>query len=474
MKDSVLVIECYTKPTPKCPKGLKIVVSNEQVLYIKENIYTENDGTNWHPYTMWRYDEHPLRHYGKALLDDLVPIQKRYNSILALQVLNRQTMAIPQWLVPNGSLPVDGYISGEPGLNIEFDPVNGMAPTKIPGLPLDSSIYKEQELAEAKIHKLAGDNEVMSGARPTGVNTAAMYSMMLEQATTVHAPKTQGWEDFLARSQSKKLNLIRVGYKEPRSSLINRVKALNADNREVEIDDFFTGQMLGDNIDVRIEAGSYLPRLKSAQRLNLMEAYQAGLLGDLSPNTNPIGNKAFLEQLGIKQLATSSSPSVSRAKWENDLLRQGKSDDVKALPIDNPVIHINVILEEISRPEFFDANSPEVIKLYNDHAMEHWKMMSSEQKMMVNGIISESQVVKIEESQNIYGLGLTEQAPPSVEERLRAIEGAVGQHEQLINQASNLLNMGVTPGGQETMLSPQQASGPMMGVTPENIPPDLA
>ena len=470
MKDAAVVIEGYSRPTPETPKGLKFVVCNNKLLYIKESPYTEPDGTNWHPYSMWRYDEHPLRHYGKALLDDLVPIQRRYNSILALQVLNRQTMAIPQWLVPNGSLAVDDYISGEPGLNIHYDPVNSMAPQKQPGIGLDASVYKEQEMAEQKIHRIAGDNEVMQGNRPTGVNTATMFNMMLEQATSVHSPKLQSWEDFLATTQKKKLNLIRREYQEPRVSLINRVKALNADNREVEIDDLFTGQQLGNNIDVRIEAGSYLPRLKSAQRQNLMEAYQAGLLGDLNPDANPVGNKAFLEKMGLPQLATSTSATVKKAKWENDAIRQGKKEDVKALPTENPVIHFNIILEEVYRPEFFDSNSEEVIALYNEHAMEHWRMMSPQQKMMV--VQSEMQVMKIDESQNIYGLGLMQQPPLSVEERLNMLEGQVGQQGQVIDMASRFLNMGATPGYQESMLSPQQ--GNPAGVASNNIPPIMA
>lgn len=470
LENYAVVIEGYTRPTPNVKKGLKFVVCNKMLLYIKESPYTEDDGTNWHPYTMWRYNENPVSHYGKALLDDLVPIQKRYNSILALQALNRETMAIPQWLVPDGSLPVDGYITGEPGLNIECSVVNGMMPTKVPGIGLDNSVYKEQEMCEQKISKISGDNQVMQGVRPEGVNTAAMYSMMLEQATTVHAPKTQAWEEFLKRSQSKKLNLLRRGYQEPRSSLINRVKALNADNREVEIDDLFTGQMLGNNIDVNIEAGSYLPRLKSAQRMNLLEVYGQGLLGDLSPMANPIGNKELLKKIGVEQFSTANSPDVTKAKWENDVMRQGKDEKLKALPIDNPLIHIKTIIDEVNRPEFFDSHSAEVIALFNEHAMQHWDMLDEQQKAMVNGGLSPNQIVKIEESRNIYGLGLNQAPQPSVEERLNMLEGRADQTEMIIDEAGKLISMGATPAGQETMLSPQSGS-PDMGVAPNNIPP---
>lgn len=469
-KNRAVLIECYTMPVKDhAPKGLKIVVCNEKLLYIGESPYTYGDNLNWHPYTHWKYQDHPFRHYGMGLLEHIIPIQKRYNAILALQVLNRQTMAIPQWLVPNGSMELDDQPTGEPGAVFNYDEINGNRPTRIDGKGLDASVSMEQDKAEEKIHVIAGDNEVLQGRQPSGVTTATALNLLLEQSMSIHSPKIQGWEEFIGRSQSKKLNLIRRKYKEPRESLINRVKALNSNNKIVEIKDTFTGDALGDNIDVKIEAGSTLPRLKAAQQSSLMEMYGAQLLGDLNPDTNPVGNRDFLEKMGIQQFTSSVSGGLKKAEWENDQMRQDKRDEIKAIPIDEHVIHFKTILKEIDRPEFFEANEENIIKLYNDHAMEHWNMMDDPQKGLLG--LSQKAIVKIDESQNIYGLGLTEQAQPAVEERLNGLEQFAQQTEQLVSQLLQSQQMGATPEMGVNATAPAEIP---VGVVPDNIPPGMA
>lgn len=468
------LIECYTRPIPEAPQGYKIVMCSGKLLFMKPSIYTYEDGTNWHPYSEWRYKIHPLRHYGICLLDPLLPIQKRYNSILALEALTRETMAIPQWLVPNGSIGVEDYPTGEPGLIVPFDSINGEKPQRIDGKGLSPTVYREKDSCEQKIQQIAGTNDILQGSRPQGVSTATELNMLLEQSMSVHSPKIQGAERFIAISQGKKLNLIRRMYEEPRQTLINRVKALNSDNREVEINDFFTGQELGDNIDVRIEAGSSLPKLKSAQRSNLMEAYQAQLLGDLTPMGNPSGNRLFLQKMGIEQFPTSNNDDLKRAEWENDLLRQGNKNDVKALPTDNQLLHFMAIIGEVKRPEFFDSNTPEIVAMYNEHAMEHWKMMEDPEKMQVLG--SQKRALIVEQAQNIYGLGYGQPPQPPIEERVTMLEQQVGNLSQFAEQAGQLIQT-VAPdmGGQAVAPARQEMPGAAgLNIEGQEQPPMMA
>lgn len=457
------VIECYTRPVEKAPKGLKLVVCNGLLLYAFPSIYTYEDGTNWHPYTMFRYEDHPLRHYGTCLMDHIVPLQKRYNSMLALEALTRQTMAIPQWLIPNGSM--SGEPSGEPGECLYYDSVNGERPTRIDGKGLHPSAYKEKDNCEQKIQYIAGTNDVLQGQRPQGVSTATELNILLEQSMSVHSPKIQAWEKFISESQGKKLNLIRMKYKEPRRTLINRIKALNAGNRDVEINDYFTGKELGDNIDVRIEAGSSLPKLKSAQRAAYIEALDKGLLGDLSPMGNPIGNKKILSKLGVEKFPTENDEDLTRAEWENDLIRQGLMDDIKVLPTDNQLLHFKTIITEVNRPEFIKSNSEDIIALYNKHAMEHWAMMEDQEKVQAVG---QKRALIIEQSQNIYGENYGLPPQPVIEERVVSLERQVASLGQFAEQASQM--MGVTPNPGVTATAPANTG---VGVA-QNIPPGMA
>lgn len=395
LKGQAVLIEAYIKPCKDFEKGLMVVVCNGKVLYINSSPYTFGNGKNWHPYTMFRWDLHPLRHHGISLVEQQVPIQKRVNAIDNLVILNRMTMATPQWKIPTGCLMPGGYISGEPGLNIYYNPAVG-EPHKVEGRGLDPSVYKEKEEAVMNLHVIAGDNEVMQGLRPMGVNTAAGLNMLIEQSYSKFSPLVQEWERFIECGQTKKLNVIRRFYKEPRAELINKLKQMNSDTTSVQIDDFFTGKDLGDNLDVRVEAGSSLPRSSVVHQNNIKELLPFGVFGAVDPLSNPEANRKLLQEFGISDFPTATGRDTERAKWENDLLRQGKFEEVEVLPMDNPIIHWNIVTEEMKRPEFWQNNDEDVIARYVIHAIYHYLDMSPEQiKMAGITLLQEKQIVEM-------------------------------------------------------------------------------
>lgn len=383
-ENRVTVIEIYLRPIKKHPRGLTIVQADDKVVYAGDTIYTYGNGVNWHPYTDFKFDIHPFRQPGISLAEQLVPLQRRYNAIDSLIILNRMTMASPQWLIPSGCRVPNGFINGAPGLNIPYVPgIGGMKPEKVLGAALDASVYREKEKCLEEMHMIAGDNEVMQGLRPEGVNTAAGLNILLEQSYSKYSPLIQGWEKFIERGQVKKLNIIRRKYKEPRKELISRIKSMNKDNLEVQIDDTFTGEALGDNIDIRVEAGSSLPRSKVVEQSNLKELAQAGLFGPLDPMQNPLANKEFLSKFGINKFPTPTDADVNKQKWENSLIRQKKFDQVVVDPMDNHGIHKAVIEDWMKQPEFKIRVGEDAFKFAVQHKAEHEnaEMMTQMQQM---------------------------------------------------------------------------------------------
>lgn len=445
LKDSCLFGEIYIKPNNTHEQGLQIVIANNKCLYCAPSKYTYSNGKNWHPYTMARYEQHPFRHHGISMVEQIVPIQKRINSIDALVILNRMTMAIPQWLIPIGCLVKNGYISGAPGLNIEYKAGVG-TPAKIQGMPLDPSVYKEREEAVMTIHALAGDNEVLQGNRPAGVGTAAGLQILLEQAQNKFVTTVLGFEKFIEESQTKKINIIRRFYKEPRATLINRIKAMNDSNTAVEIDDLFNGKSLGDNLDVRVETGSTMPRSKVAEQQNLKDLAAQQIFGPLDPMNNPMGNKEFLRRFDVKGFPVPTAKDVDRATWENDLLRQSKFDEVEVLAFDDPVIHFRICIDAMKGKEFYKQYSPEVVQAFLAHALGHFIVMMPEQIQMLGINQGQQQQLFMAAQQ----LGVTPQGmmPLADEVRLKQVEQAVQQLSSLAQQGMQA--MGVQPPMQTT------------------------
>ena len=138
--NSTVLIEMYIRPDKKHPKGLMIVCAGNTVLYAYDSPYTYGDGVNWNPYTMFKYDLNPFKHHGGSVMEQLIYLQQRLNSIDAIQILNRKTMAVPQWTIPQNSMMPEQYPTGRPGELIPYKPgANGEKPDKVRGYPPDGS-----------------------------------------------------------------------------------------------------------------------------------------------------------------------------------------------------------------------------------------------------------------------------------------------------------------------------------------------
>jgi hypothetical protein len=362
-----VVVECYIAPTEKHKNGLYICEAGGIPLYVGESpYYNPNIDDSWHPYTEFVWGRSPLRRHGISLIENLIPLQKRLNGIDSLVILNRMTMVTPQWMIPKGCRV--GYISGRPGLNIEYRPVGagGAGPQKMPGVGLPGDVFQERQNVVQEMHQIALDNEVLGGNQPSGVNTAAALNMLLEQTFSKFSPFIQRWEKFIEGGQQKKLIIMQKEYKEPRPELRQVLKSLSKDISDIELNDFMMTD-LQDNVNVRIEAGSSLPRSAIVHQQQLLELQARGLLGQLDPQTNPVGNQEFLENFGVDGVDYVTNPDVEQAKHVisilNQIVRAETEQEAEALvnenwpelkEYDDLEIHQMVIETQMKKPGFKD------------------------------------------------------------------------------------------------------------------------
>ena len=330
IKNSAVLKEFYSKPNKDYPKGRMVVVANSRTLYAGDNpYYVEGHDDSWNPYVEWRFDIIPGRAWGKSLVDELIPINRRINSIDALIILNRKTMAIPQWLIPNGCGVPNGYINGRPGLNILYNPVgaNGAKPEKVQPSPLPQQIYDERSQAVDDLKALGMTNQVLEGENPTGVKTAYQLEQLQENALANFGSTFQRWEKSFEREQTKILLLISQRYKEPRPEFGKKLRAINKDITDIELE-MFLGEDLRDNVNVRVENGSSIPRSRAGENAVLREAIQNQLLN----LDNPVSKNEIYARLGLKGIDYEKSPDIKRAQWENSIIEQGDINNLVVTP----------------------------------------------------------------------------------------------------------------------------------------------
>ena len=363
LKGHAIVKEAYLAPSKKHLKGLMVVVAGGHTLYVGPSPYfQENILDSWSPYTVCKWQEVFFRFHGLSLVENLISPQKRINSLDALIILNRMTMVAPQWLLPKGCGVPEGYIDGRPSLNIFYNPVgaNGARPEKIPGVGLPGDVFAERKYLVEEFYRLAGTNEVVQGLRPEGVNTASGLNLLLEQSLNKFSSQIQFWEKFIELGQIKKMQLIAHRYKEPRPEVIQALRSYNKDNLDVEIYDFI-GEDIKDNINLKVEAGSSIPKSKAYEQDNYKQMAQMGLFGPIDPVQNPMANQEFLEKFGMSPFSTEMNADVERARWVVSVLTSINRGIMPRemypvfRPIDNPDIHKKIITDAMKRPQFRDA-----------------------------------------------------------------------------------------------------------------------
>jgi hypothetical protein len=404
-EDAALRIETYIHPIKKHEKGLMIVTGGDEVVYIDECKYTLNDGTNWNPYSEFQWTKDPLSHLGLSIVEQITALNERYNTIDALIILNRRLNVAPQWVYKIGSLIANQQFTGAPGASYGYK--GDTPPQRMPGLPLDGSVWKEKEDIKQRMTEIAGDNEVLSGERPQGVTTASQMNMLLNQSYGKFNPKTQRWEKCWEKAMTKKLNNMKKFMKESRPEIVSEIQIKNPKMPKAVIEDFFTddGIAIGDNLQVRVEVGSTLPRSEAYEQEKYKEMAQAGMFGPLDPNINPLGNKEYLRKMGIENFPHQTNPQLDRAQNENDQLRQRKYDEVEVFPIDSPIlhyqIHMNEFLELMSN-DFFGEEEADIFAEYLKHILEHFIMLNPQEKQSIG--INESMNMQLTMIANSLGL----------------------------------------------------------------------
>lgn len=371
LTNSVVVKEYYERPSSKHPKGRLVVVANGVTLYAGESPCAGPEQGDWHPYSDCRWEIVPGRFWGKSPLDVACDIQKQVNSIDAVIVLTRKTMAVPQKLVPQGSNIAPGTWTGRPGQQVEYRDQGGAKPEVIPAMGVDATVFQERSQRVEDIKNCMGAIDILKGDRPPGVNAASALSLLYEVGTGKLFPILDRWKRFVERDQKKQLRLVAKYYQEPRPDFVRLLQMKNKELSKQAINQFI-GEDLLDNCNVIVEAGSNIPKLQAAQQARLQEAAQAGTLNlEL-----PANRMEYNRQMGITGFDNDVGPDMKRAEWENDLMdsiEYSPDNRPVVLDVDDHAIHKQMHASRMKEPSFMEA-SPQVQQIYMAHIQEHEQM----------------------------------------------------------------------------------------------------
>lgn len=389
--EAAVVKEYYERPTKENPKGRLLVVANNKLLYGGPSPYSGPEQGDWHPYSACRWEVVPARFWGKSPFDDATEIQKHINSIDSVVILNRKTMAIPQKMIPRGTMGVNDSWTGRPGQKVYVTiGSNGEKPETIPAAGLDGQVFQERQQKVEDIKAITGAVDILKGDRPDGVTAFSALNLLFEVGAGKLFPIADRFKRFIECSQRKQLQLVAQKFREPRPQFIQRLMAMNKELTVDQIKDFL-GKDLFDNCNVIIDPSSAVPKMKAAEQAKLMELAQSGVLN----LEDPANRSEFLQRMDILGFDSGYGKDAKRASYENDMLDQlavtPNGNKPVVLDADNDDIHIQYHQDRQKEASFLELPF-DVQQAYAAHIGQHEQKKQQKMQMEMMNAVMHSQM----------------------------------------------------------------------------------
>ena len=333
-KNYVAVKEAWIRPCRKYKNGCLIAVAGDTFL-------AQHDGWVYEhgefPYT--KFGHIPTgRFYTDSTIPDLIPLQKEYNRTRSQIIEAKNRMAKPQLIASRGSIDPN-KITSEPGLVILYTP-GFTPPSPLPLVPLPQYVIQELDRNVQDMADISGQHEISKGQTPPGVTAATAISFLQEQDDTMLAETIASME---------------AGIEKIGRHMLCHVNAFWTAERKVRVlgengiyETFVLSQKsIKKNTDLKIEAGSAMPRSRAAKQAFIMEL---GKMQWIDPNRA----MRYLDMAETGRIYEEMQLDTRHAQREN--MRMALSEQVPVNNWDNHPVHIDEHNAYRKKQEF--ENSP--------------------------------------------------------------------------------------------------------------------
>lgn len=307
--DRVLVLHYHEKPCEEYPGGRYWVATRDHLLIEPQEL---PEGI-WPPIIHLEDVVIPGRYYASSVMEQVVPLNRHYNEINAQIKEHHNLMAKGKWLVPRGSGIKVGMITNAPGEVIQFNP--GFMPTQAQIMPLPMTIVEERNRVMSDYQTVSGIHSVSMGKAPPGVNAGIAFLQLQEADDTDLGPYLTMLEEAVAELAGDILKIIKERY------TTERLVYVVGENRKYQVRNFKGSDLRGAS-DVRAQAGSSFPWLKSAQQSMLITLAAQMPQVFTSPETGQFDTAKFARLLpigGLGNIGNESDLDVQEALREEEM-----------------------------------------------------------------------------------------------------------------------------------------------------------
>lgn len=370
VKDSVIVIEKYEKPSVNFPHGRLITVADDKLLFYGELPYINGEaGERVYPFIKQNSLDNVGAFFGASVIERTIPVQRAYNALKNRkhEFLNR--LAAGVLAVEDGSIDTDN-LSEE-----------GLAPGKIlvyrqgsnpPAIMNAGSIphdfYLEENRLLEEFTMISGVSEVMKYSQlPENVTSGVAISLLIEQDETRIALTADNIRNAV-REVGK--HILRL-YKQ--FAIGRRLKSIAGDNGQLEMYYFNASDLSGD--DIVFDTENELVETPSSRKNMVLELMQLGLLTDEKGRYSERTKSKILETLGFGNWEHSrdiAEMHVKKAQREN---KRFAAEIIAPDSIDDHQIHIEEHSKHILSSDYDD--NAEYKQRVTEHINKHREYLAA-------------------------------------------------------------------------------------------------
>lgn len=339
-KKRVLLKELFEKPCPSHPKGRYTATANGILLDDRDELPLNfHSLPNPYPCTDFTDTVQSGQYWITTVLEQLIPLQREYNLLRSKLAEHFRLMVHGKILVARQQQLQEGVWNENAGEIVEYVAIPNIPPPQPWSPPAISAdvwngigmIPKEMD----DVSMIFPESEGRAGQSTSGFQT----NLLQEATDAVHQPDLDNHRRCFEEVGQKIRKMMKQGWSIPSfisisgSSMISEALEFSSSN----IDEY---------ADIRIEAASGLPTLKSARVQMISELWTAGLLG--SPDDPEAARRArkMLEFGTLEDQFDVDKQDEEAARLENTLAEEGKPFE-DAMFYENHDLHYRLHTEQL-------------------------------------------------------------------------------------------------------------------------------
>lgn len=315
LKNHVILIERYERPSSEYPNGRYIAVAGDELLEYGELPYENGAlGVRDLPFVRQVSNTQVGSFFGVSLVERLIPLQRAYNAVKnrKYEFMNRVSMGVLN--VEDGSVDTDELIDEglSPGKVIVYRQ-GSRPPQMMPSgsVPLDFT-YEEERLVNEFV-TVSGTSEV---SRSSAVSRSTMSGVALELLIEQDETRLSVTAESI-RSAVKEIGkqIIRL-FKQ--FATTTRIMKCLGEGKEVKLFYFSSSDLSSD--DIVFDTENELSQTPAQKKTAVLEMLSSGLLGDENGKLSSRTKVKVLEILGYGSLANAQDINglhASKAEKEN-------------------------------------------------------------------------------------------------------------------------------------------------------------